>query len=86
MGDDAGRQCGDLQDLMLHETAVAWMREKIKASCPVRPWQETREEYKWRLQEACRQVNAQYNVEGLCRELPARLKELKKREGDRLKK
>ena len=86
MGEDAGRQPGDLQDLMLHETAVAWMRALLQTSCPARPWQESREDYKWRLQEACRQVNAEYDVEGLCKELPDRLEELKKREGDRLKK
>ncbi len=31
-------------------------------------------------------VNAEYDVEGFCKELPDRLEELKKREGDRLKK
>ena len=86
MGNDAGRQCGDLQDLMLHETAVAWMRAKMQLSCPARPWEETREQYKTRLQDSCRQVNANYEVENLCRELPARLEQLKEREGDRLKK
>ena len=55
MREDAGRQPGDLQDLMLHETAVAWMRALLQTSCPARPWQESREDYKWRLQEACRQ-------------------------------
>ena len=69
MGDDARRQPRDLQDSMLHEITVAWMRELLKASCPARaPWQESREGHKRRLQEACRQVNAEQDVEGLCRE------------------
>ena len=86
MGDDAKSQPGSLQDLMLHETGVSWMRVLMQESCPARPWQEGREEYKVRLQEACRRINAEYNVEGLCRELPDRLEQLKEREGDRLKK
>ena len=86
MGDDARRQPGTLQDLMLHETAVSWMRLKMQTSCPASPWKETRDQYKARLQEACREINAHYDVEGLCRELPERLEELKKREGDKLPK
>jgi hypothetical protein len=86
MGDDAMNQCGDLQDVLLHETAVAWIRWKMQLSCPARAWEETREEYKARLLDTCRQVNAEHEVEDLCRELPERLEELKEREGDRLKK
>ena len=88
MGDDAKKQCGDLQDLMLHETAVAWIRKKLQSTCPAPAGaaQETREEYKARLQEVCRQINSEHDVEGLCRELPTRLEELEEREGDRLKK
>jgi hypothetical protein len=52
MGEDARNQPGTLQDLMLHETGVSWMRSKMQTSCPPRPWQETREDYKARLQEA----------------------------------
>ena len=86
MGDDAQKQPGTMQDLMLHETAVSWMRAKLTTTCPARPWKETREQYQARLHECCRQVNAEYDVEGLCRELPSRLEELKRRKGDRLKK
>ena len=86
MGDDARKQPGTLQDLMLHETAVSWMREKLLVNLPARPWEETREEYKARLQECCRKINAEFETENLCRELPDRLEELKERKGDRLKK
>ena len=72
--------------MLLHETAVAWLRWKMQVSTPACPWKETREEHKRRMQEACRQVNAEYDVEGLCREFPARLQKLKELKGDRLKK
>ena len=86
MGEDASKQPGSLSDLLLHETAVAWLRYKMKLSIPARPWKETSEQYKARLQEACRKVNAEYNVEGLCKQLPERLDKLKEKKGDRLKK
>jgi len=86
MGDDATNQCGDLQDLMLHETAVSWIRWKMQRSCPAKAWEETREQYKARLQDTCRQINAEHEVADLCRELPDRLVQLKERKGDRLKK
>ncbi len=71
---------------MLHETAVAWLRSKMQRSCIARPWQETREQHKAHMQQACREVNMEYDVEGLCRQLPERLERLKLKLGDRLKK
>ena len=86
MGDVASNQPGKLGDMMLHETAVAWIRLKLQNTCPVRAWQETREQYKARLQQICRDINSEYDVEGLCRELPDRLEDLRERKGDALKK
>ena len=86
MGDDAKMQPGTLSDLMLHETAVAWLRLKMERSTPKEPWLETKEDWKARMQEACRQINAEYDVEGLCRELPGRLRKLRETEGDKLRK
>jgi hypothetical protein len=86
MGDDASEQPGTMGDLMLHETAVAWVRLKIGRSTPAQPWLETPEQFKARMQQVCREVNAEYEVENLCRELPSRLKDLKDRGGDKLKK
>ena len=86
MGDNARQQPGTLSDLMLHETAVAWLRFKLKTNLPAKPWEETLEQYRARMQETCRQINAEYDVEGLSRELPSRLEQLKARDGDRLKK
>ena len=37
-------------------------------------------------QEACRQINAEYDVEGLCMELLGKLRKLREAEGDRLRK
>ena len=86
MGDDASEQPGTMGDLMLHETAVAWVRLKIGRSTPAQPWLETPEQFKARMQQICREVNAEYEVENLCRELPSRLKDLKDGDGDKLKK
>ena len=38
MGDDASRQPGGLKDLMLHETAVAWLTDRLKVTVPAKPW------------------------------------------------
>ena len=52
MGDDASLQPGALQEVMLHETAVAWCRYKLARCLPARPWLETPEEYRTRLKAA----------------------------------
>ena len=43
MGDDAGKQPGSLQEVLLHETAVAWIRRRLACTVPVNCWEETRE-------------------------------------------
>ena len=58
------------------------MAERI----PARAWQETRDQFKSRIQGVVRHINANYDVENLCRELPDRLKQLKDIGGDKLKK
>ena len=70
MGEDNKIQPGQLQDLMLHETAVSWLRQKLMTNGPAKPWEETREEYRARLQESCREISAEHDVEGLSREFP----------------
>ena len=84
MGDDARQQCGDLQEVMLHETAIAWLRHRLKVSLPARPWLETRAEFAARLKEQAQYVNENYNVEGLCKGFPARIEAVFARNGDRL--
>jgi hypothetical protein len=84
-GDDAARQPGQLQDVLLHETAVAWLRHFLALSTPRQPWLETRQAYGDRLKEACRKANASYNVEDLCGSFVKRVNDVVARKGDRLK-
>ena len=49
-------------------------------------WEETVEAYRARLKACAAQINGAYDVEGLCRELPSRVADLDRREGDRLAK
>ncbi len=84
-GDDASLQPGHLQELMLHETAVSWLRFRLERSLPKRCWEETPEAFGARLRACCAQVNAELNVDGLCRAFPERIRKLKGRKGGRLK-
>ena len=86
MGDDASSQPGTLGDMLLHETSVSWIRALMTERSLAKPWEETRDQFRARIQEVVRLINAQNDVEGLCRELPERLQDLKDRQGDKLKK
>ncbi len=86
MGADASVQPGNLQELMLHETAVAWMRLRLSKSVPQNAWEETRDEYASRLKAAAAFINDKYDVDGLCRELPERVQKVFDRKGDRIAK
>ena len=70
--------------MMLHETAVAWVRNREKVTQPRHPEKETPEEYWARLCGIAQFINANYDVESLCRELPQRLQKLVDRGGDRI--
>ena len=83
---DASIQPGCLQDLMLHEAAMAWVRNRLKKTVPKVAWHETVEEYGERLKQVAAYIEGKYNVGGLCRELPDRVAELHKRRGDRIPK
>ena len=85
MGDEAVLQPGSMQDFLLHETAVSWLRHRLAQSTPKKCWAETRQEYGGRLKRCCEEVNKDLNVEGLSKQPPKRLKLLKDNEGDRLK-
>jgi len=85
-GDDASAQPGNLQEMMLHETAVSWMRHRLVLSTPKSPAQETRCEYASRLKAACHDINQNFNVEGLCRRFLKRVQDLKDAGGGRLPK
>ena len=86
-GSNAKQQSPDMGDLLLHETAVSWFRSKMRREKPaVVPWMETRAQWKVRAARCVREINAEYDVAGLCREFPARLLDCQEREGDRIRK
>ena len=85
LGDNALVQPGSMQDVLLHETAVSWLRHRLAQSTPRACWKETRPEYGRRLKRCCEEVNKDLDVEGLSRGLPKRMKQLHDKEGDRLR-
>ena len=65
-GDNAGSQPGSVGDVLLHETAVAWLRKGLLATTPKSPEKGTAEEYYARLLEVCADVSRRRDGEGLC--------------------
>ena len=84
-GDDASVQPGHMQELMLHETAVSWMRHLLTETTPPNAWEETPVQYAARLRRCCAHINSRIDVEGLCRDFPNRIKILLDKKGGRLK-
>ena len=84
MRDDAKAQPGKLGDVMLHETAVAWIREQERRTLPKRPWEETPEKFATRLKGIVAKLNADCDVESLCRDLPSRVQHLYEKKGRKL--
>ena len=66
MGDNAIVQPGHMQEVLLHETAVLWIRLRLASTVPNKAWLETKEQY------VCQQAQRGW-VEGLCKSLPKRL-------------
>ena len=83
-GDDGSKQPGNLQEVLLHETAVSWIRHREKKSRVICPWKESTGHFIHRLREVVQYINDNHDVEGLCRAQPKRLDELAENEGDRL--
>ena len=52
----------------------------------VLPWQETQEQWARRARRVIAQINKEYDVAGLCREFPQRLRDVVDGEGERLRK
>ena len=65
MGEDGSKQPGDLKDLMVHETAVAWLTHRLHVTTPVQCWCETAEDFGARLRAATAFIKAHHNVEAL---------------------
>ena len=63
-------QLGKSKEVLLHETAVSWLRKRLTRSTPKKCWEESREEYGRRLKRCCEEVNKECDVEGLCRDSP----------------
>ena len=84
MGVDASVQPGELQEVMLHETAMAWMRVGLARTTPKKCWEESVDDYCSRLKRVCAHINSNHDVEGLCRQLPKRVQELRDQGGDRI--
>ena len=75
-GDDASVQPGHSGDLWPHETAVSWVRQRLRLTLPQEPWNETEESYEGRLKAAATWVNDHHDVDGLCKEMPNRMHNL----------
>ena len=84
LGDNGSVQPGNLQELMLHETAVAWIRLRLARTLPAKAWEETREAYATRLKNICDEIKSTLDVEGLCRGFLARVAKLIEQRGGRL--
>ena len=69
---------------MLHETVVGWIRFEERRSLPKKPWEETEEQFEIRLRRIAQKINKEYNVEGLCRELPERIEKLVLAKGEKI--
>ena len=64
--------------MILHETAISWLRREEEQSRPVRPWEETPGDVERRLQQNVARINKDFDVRGLCMEFPDRLHDLVK--------
>ncbi len=83
-GPDAKQQSPEMPDLLLHETAVSWIRSALWRSKPeVVPWMETPEQWSRRMMKAV-DAASQKDVEGLCRSFPDRVGECILADGARL--
>ena len=84
-GADASMQPGKLQELMLHETAVAWMRLRLARTVPAKAWKESRKAYTARLKGCCEEINRDLSVAGLCRNLLPRVAACIQAKGGRIR-
>ena len=85
-GADARIQLGHLQEVLLHETAVSWLRLRLTQTLPAKAWEATPAAFGVRLRQCCAHVNAELDAEDLCKEFPQKVRQLVGAEGDRLKK
>ena len=84
MRDAAAQQPGMLQEMMIHETTASWIRKGLAQTLPAHAWEESVDDSASRLKEVARRVNMHYDVDGLCRALPARIQLLLDAQGGKL--
>ena len=57
MGDNAIVQPGQMQEVLLHETAVSWIRLRVASTVPSKAWLDTKEQYASRLRTDVGNIN-----------------------------
>ena len=57
MGDNAIAQPGHMQEVLLHETAVSWVRLRLASTAPSKAWLDTKEQYASRLSTVVGNIN-----------------------------
>ena len=86
-GADASLQSPDMPDILLHETAVAMFRKRMRAERPaVLPWMETTAQWAERASRVVQWMNAECELGALCKGFPGRLEGVIKSDGERLRK
>ena len=77
-GENASLQPGqaNLGQVLLHETAVSWIRYRLARTLPAEPWAETVEQFSARLRSIAADINDNLNVEGLCKDFPKRIQQI----------
>ena len=86
-GDTAADQPPDCPDVLLHETAVGWIRKYFKKHPITRAGDLNQdvERTKMLMAQCLQHINASYEVGNLCASWPKRLQDLVDKEGERLK-
>ena len=82
-GDFAAEQPPDIPDVLLHETAISWVKLRESKTKPQRPWEESREAFTVRMRGIAQEVNKHCDVEGLCKGFVKRLKQVVELKGGR---
>ena len=70
----------------MHENAVSWIRLRLASTVPSKARLDTKDEYASRLRRVVDDINANLDVEGLCKGLPKRLDLVIEAKGGRIPK
>jgi hypothetical protein len=85
MGNCAAVQPGHMQEVLLHEAAVAWIRHRLTTSTPPNAWLEAPAQYEKRLKGVVEDINVNLDVDGLCDNLLMRVEKVIETGGGRVK-